>query len=92
MDDCSVLDVFLKKPALKHLMAVFACVLASATAFAFVHWPDPWLIAGTGVMGVPWAIEYLLHRNILPLGFYHGVLGTLFYFWFMGRDPLHGMF
>ena len=44
------------------------CVLSSATAFAFVHWPDPWLIAGTGVMGVPWAIEYLLHRNVFPLG------------------------
>ena len=33
---------------------------------------DPWLIAGTGVMGVPWAVEYLLHRSVLPLGLYHG--------------------
>ncbi|CAJ1387644.1 unnamed protein product [Effrenium voratum] len=91
-DERSVLDAFLNEPKLLSLLAVAACVVVSATAFAFVHWPDPWLMAATGAMGVPWAIEYLLHRNVLPLGLYHGFLGTLFYFWFMGRDPLHGMF
>ena len=91
-DEHSVLHAFLEKPGLLPFIAVLVCVVTSATAFAFVHWPDPWLIAATGTMGVPWAIEYLLHRNVLPLGLYHGFLGTLFYFWFMGRDPLHGMF
>ncbi|CAE7571167.1 unnamed protein product [Symbiodinium natans] len=81
MDEYSVLHAFLKEPRILGFLGVLACVAASVSAFAFVHWPDPWLIAGTGVMGVPWAIEYLLHRNVLPLGLYHGFLGTLFYFW-----------
>lgn len=55
---------------LRHFFATLGCILISATAFAFVHWPDPWLMAGTGLMGIPWAIEYLLHRNVLPLGLY----------------------
>lgn len=31
-------------------------------------------------------------RLVKSLLRYHGFVGTLFYFWFMGRDPLHGMF
>jgi len=91
-DERSVLRAFLEERRLRHFFATLGCILISATAFAFVHWPDPWLMAGTGLMGIPWAIEYLLHRNVLPLGLYHGFVGTLFYFWFMGRDPLRGMF
>ncbi|CAL1173557.1 unnamed protein product [Cladocopium goreaui] len=84
-DDYSVLQAFLKERNLRNFLATLGCVLVSATAFAMVHWPDIWLMAGTGMMGVPWAVEYLLHRNVLPLGLYHGFVGTLFYFWFMGR-------
>ena len=74
----SYFSIGLKRPTslcfqerrLRHFFATLGCILISATAFAFVHWPDPWLMAGTGLMGIPWAIEYLLHRNVLPLGLY----------------------
>eukprot|EP00439_Symbiodinium_sp_Y106_P051284 s2343_g6.t2 len=80
-DATSVLSAFMQKPGLLTFLPLAACVAVSAAAFAFVHWPDRWLMIGTGVMGVPWAVEYLLHRNVLPLGLYHGFLGSLFYFW-----------
>jgi membrane protease YdiL (CAAX protease family) len=58
----------LEERNLRNFLATLGCVWGSATAFAMVHWPDIWLMAGTGMMGVPWAVEYLLHRNVLPLG------------------------
>eukprot|EP00435_Cladocopium_sp_Y103_P057645 s749_g19.t3 len=75
-DDYSVLQAFWKERNLLNFLATLGCVLVSATAFAMVHWPDAWLMAGTGMMGVPWAVEYLLHRNVLPLGLYHGFVTT----------------
>eukprot|EP00435_Cladocopium_sp_Y103_P057503 s749_g19.t2 len=75
-DDYSVLQAFWKDRNLLNFLATLGCVLVSATAFAMVHWPDAWLMAGTGMMGVPWAVEYLLHRNVLPLGLYHGFVTT----------------
>lgn len=61
-------SMVLEERNLRNFLATLGCVLVSATAFAMVHWPDIWLMAGTGMMGVPWAVEYLLHRNVLPLG------------------------
>jgi hypothetical protein len=39
---------------------------------------------GLGLVYIP---LYLRYRNLWPLGFYHGWLGTLFYLWVLGRDP-----
>ena len=62
-------SMVLEERNLRNFLATLGCVLVSATAFAMVHWPDIWLMAGTGMMGVPWAVEYLLHRNVFAIGF-----------------------
>ena len=38
-------------------------------------------------MGAAYAALYQRHRNLWPLGLYHGVLGAEFYVWVLGRNP-----
>ena len=56
--------------------------------FSLVHYPDGWLLMlATGVMACFFIPCYLRHRNLWPLGLYHGWLGTFFYLWVLGKDP-----
>ena len=59
----------------------------SAAVFASVHLPSLDLTAGTFALGLAYAPLYLKHRNLLPLGLYHGWLGVFYYFWILERDP-----
>jgi len=74
------------------LFCVALCIFIPPFAFTLLHSPDGWFMAFAGVMGFFWAISYLVYRNVLPLGLYHGLLLALFYFWFVGRDPLNTLF
>jgi len=58
-----------------------------ATVFGMVHLPNVILTAGTFGLGLVLVPLYLKYRNLWPLGFLHGWLGTLFYLWVLGRDP-----
>ncbi|MEM1041119.1 MAG: CPBP family glutamic-type intramembrane protease [Bacteroidota bacterium] len=60
---------------------------ASAVAFGSVHIPNWELTAATTALGAAYAALYLRHRNLWPLGFYHGVLGAFFYRWVLDRNP-----
>jgi membrane protease YdiL (CAAX protease family) len=51
-------------------------VLLTATLFAAVHLPNPFLTPVTFVSGLAWCAVYTRHPNILPLAWSHG-LGTL---------------
>ena len=59
----------------------------SAAAFGAVHVPNWELTAATTAMGAAYAGLYQRHRNVWPLGIYHGVLGAAFYVWVLDRDP-----
>lgn len=59
----------------------------SAVAFGSVHIPNWKLTAATTALGAAYAPLYLRHRNLWPLGVYHGVLGAFFYRWVLDRNP-----
>ena len=62
-------------------------VLFVSVLFALVHWPDPFLMGATFVIALCFTPIYLRWRNLWPLGFVHGWLGVLAYYWLLGRDP-----
>ncbi len=66
----------------------WAIALAAGLLFGAVHWPFPLLMAGTSVMGAVFALVYLKHRNLWPLGVLHGWVGALFFLWVMDKDPM----
>ena len=61
--------------------------LLGSCLFAIVHVPEAPLMLATFGLGLVYIPLYLRHRNLWPLGLYHGWLGTLFYLWVLGRDP-----
>ena len=59
----------------------------SAALFGLVHVPSWKLAAGTFALGLAYTPLYLKHRNLWPLGLYHGWLGVFYYYWVLGRSP-----
>lgn len=59
----------------------------SAAAFGSVHLPNWRLAAGTFGLGLAYTPLYLRHRNLWPLGLYHGWLGVFYYFWVLEKNP-----
>lgn len=72
---------------LEDIIPTFGLILAGSCLFAVVHVPEPGLMAATFGLGLLYVPLYLRHRNLWPLGLYHGWLGTLFYLWVLARDP-----
>ena len=62
-------------------------ILFSALLFALVHFPIIWLIIGTFILAVFYGWIYLSERNIYVLGLFHGLLGGLFYYTVLNKDP-----
>lgn len=65
----------------------WAVTLITACLFSAVHLPDLESVGGTFLLGLAFTPIYLRWRNLWPLGLYHGWLGTLGYFWVLGRAP-----
>ena len=59
----------------------------AATLFGAVHVPNWKLTAATFALGLAFTPLYFKHRNVWPLGLYHGWLGALFYVWVLDRNP-----
>lgn len=71
----------------KKYIPLIITLTLSAVVFSLVHLPAFWTTIATGVLGPFWAFFYLKDRNLFPLGFYHGIQGTLFYYWWKQQDP-----
>jgi membrane protease YdiL (CAAX protease family) len=67
-------------------------IFIAAVLFASVHYPYPWLIAGTFLLAIFYGLTYLKERNIYVLGLFHGWLGGIFYYTVLERDPFLEMF
>ena len=65
----------------------YAVTPIAAVLFGAVHVPNWKLTAATFAMGLAFTPLYLRHRNLWPLGLYHGWLGALFYVWVLDRNP-----
>ncbi len=64
-------------------LIIFVCALL----FAAVHYPFPWLVAGTFFLSLFYGWIYLKEKNLYVLGLFHGWLGALFYYFVLERDP-----
>lgn len=62
-------------------------ILISALLFGMVHIFNLVLTIGTFCLGLVWTPCYLVNRNIIPLGLYHGWIGAFFYFLILNKDP-----
>ncbi|MFZ6011611.1 MAG: type II CAAX prenyl endopeptidase Rce1 family protein [Bacteroidota bacterium] len=62
-------------------------IVISACVFSIVHYPSLYLIAGTFILALLYAVVYLKSRNLWALGIYHGWLGCFYYFFILHRDP-----
>lgn len=62
-------------------------ILTGAILFGLIHMLDIKLTIATFILGLIYVPLYLRYKNILPLGLYHGWLGTFFYLWALGEAP-----
>jgi uncharacterized protein len=70
-------------------VATVVTTLLSAALFAVVHvMGSRLMVLGTGLLCLWWTPCYLRHRNLLPLGLFHGWIGAFFYFWVLVEDPI----
>ena len=67
-------------------------ILLSALLFGFIHYPYPWLMIATFILGLFYGWIYLKERNMYVLGLFHGWLGGIFYYTVLERDPFLEMF
>jgi membrane protease YdiL (CAAX protease family) len=66
-------------------------VLLTSTAFAFVHWGNPALVALTFAAGIAWSLLFRRWPNVWALGLSHGILAALAYPMILGDAPLERM-
>ncbi|NOT73752.1 MAG: CPBP family intramembrane metalloprotease [Cyclobacteriaceae bacterium] len=62
-------------------------IFGAALLFSALHYPDKWLMIGTFVLALFYGWIYSRKRNLYVLGIFHGVLGGLFYYTVLDRDP-----
>lgn len=62
-------------------------VAVAAVLFGLVHLPELPLAIATALLGAAFTLIFVRWRNVWPLGVCHGLLGVLFYYWVLGRDP-----
>jgi len=62
-------------------------IIVTALAFSLIHLPAPILTIATFFLALVYGWLFLKHRNIWPLGLFHGWLGALFYYFVLNRDP-----
>jgi membrane protease YdiL (CAAX protease family) len=64
-----------------------AVVAAAGLAFGAAHLPDLPLAGMTAAVGVLWTWAFRRRSNLWILALSHAWLGTLAFYWVLGRDP-----
>ena len=67
-------------------------IFISALIFGFIHYPYWWLVLATFVLALFYGYVFLKNRNVWVLGIFHGVLGGLFFYTVVNRDPFIEVF
>lgn len=70
----------------------FWVILISSILFAIVHFPFILLVLSTFALALVYTALYLKDRNLIVLGIYHGLLGAIFFYTILGRDPFLEVF
>ncbi len=76
----------------KNKLNKFVIILLTATLFGLLHYPHNWLMLGTFILALLYGFIYLRERNVFVMGLFHGVLGALFFYMVVGRDPFEEVF
>ncbi len=71
----------------RRLGAGWVSIPLTALFYGFVHWPSPFMLWATGVAGLGFSTLYWFHRNVIPIGVAHGILGACLFYLYLGRDP-----
>lgn len=61
-------------------------ILITSFMFAVVHFPSVPLVVATFFMALFYSVIFLNKRNIIPLGFFHGIMGGLFFYFILKKD------
>lgn len=69
-------------------LPLIAVILLTSVLFAIVHFPYPYLIAGTFLLALVYTTLYFKGRNLIVMGVYHGWLAAFFFYVVLARDPL----
>jgi hypothetical protein len=77
---------YYKTDSLK-LSQQYTIVLVGAL-FGIIHLFEPLLAIGCFFMGMYWTFLYFQYSCIYPLGFWHGIVATIVYFFVLHRDPI----
>jgi len=67
-------------------------IILAAALFGLIHYPFLWLMIGSFVLAIFYGMIYLRSRNVYALGIFHGLLGGLFFYTVVNRDPFIEMF
>jgi hypothetical protein len=70
----------------------YAPIVVGGLLFSLVHVGNLSMTLATGLLGAIFVWLFLRFRNLWPLGLFHGWLASLFYQWFLLRDPLTEIF
>ncbi len=62
-------------------------VCTAAILFGLIHYPFPYLMVATTLLAIVYALLFIRYQSLWALGLYHGILGGLFYFYVLNRDP-----
>lgn len=60
----------------------------TALIFCLFHWPEPILVGLTFFGGLAFSSIYARSRTIWAIGFYHGIIGSIAYYFLLNQDPL----
>lgn len=64
----------------------FTIIIITSVLFGVVHFPSVTLIVVTFFMALLYTYLFLKERNIIPLGLFHGVLGSMFFYAVLKKD------
>jgi len=62
-------------------------ILISSLLFSAVHIPSLALMLITFILALYYSQVFLKYRNLLPLGFFHGMIGGFYYYYVLNQDP-----
>ena len=66
----------------------FIIISIMSILFGLLHHGDQKLFNSSIIIGGFWTYFYIIDKNIIPLGIYHAIIATIYYFWVKNENIL----